>query len=69
LNDNKTSINAAFVSGARSQIIKSAPLIHMAKKDSEIDIQRRLEDKNNPFGDRRALEKILNILKEFDPCH
>jgi len=40
----------------------------MTKKDSDIDIQRRLKDKNNPFGDRKALGKILSIFKEFDPC-
>ncbi|TET26253.1 MAG: hypothetical protein E3J73_04860 [Candidatus Bathyarchaeum sp.] len=54
--------------GTRPQFIKSAPLIHMTKKDSDIDIQRRLKDKNNPFGDRKALGKILSIFKEFDPC-
>jgi len=39
-----------------------------SQKDSDMDIQRRLEDKNNPFGDRKTSERILNILKEFDPC-
>ena len=63
------STKVLLILGTRPQIIESAPLTHIAKKDSDIDIQRRLEDKNNPFGDRRALEKILNILKEFDPCH
>lgn len=68
MNNNKTSINVALVFGARPQIIKFGPLIHIAKKDSDMDIQRRLEDKNSPFGDRKTSERILDILKEFDPC-
>ena len=58
-------LNVALVLGASPQLIKSAPLIHIAKKDSDIDIQRRLKDKNNPFGDGKAAEKIIKTTKEI----
>ncbi|MCK4320166.1 hypothetical protein KAW11_00980 [Candidatus Bathyarchaeota archaeon] len=61
------STKVLLILGTKPQI-KSAPLIHTAKKDSDIDIQRRLKDKINPFGDGKASAKILNILKEFDQC-
>jgi len=51
------STKALSILGTRPQI-KFVPLIHTAKKDSDIDIQRRL-DKINPFGDEKISEKYL----------
>jgi len=56
-----------LILGTRPQIIEFAPLIHIAKKDSDINTQRR-QEKSNSFRDERASERMLNILKEFDPC-
>ena len=52
------STKALSILGTRPQI-KFVPLIHTAKKDSDIDMQRRLEDKINPFGDEKVSEKYL----------
>ena len=61
----------AVVLGARPQIIKPAPIVREALKDSEKarelfaseGLKSRLKRLPNPFGDGKASGKIIDALK------
>lgn len=61
------STKVLLILGTRSQIIEFAPLINIAKKDSDINTQKR-QEKSDSFGDEKASAKTLNVLKEPHPC-